>query len=158
RSSNRRGLHRLPARIPPGAPRPRPNREPMVARMSHQPDLPADRSTRKSGCAPSMRRLACLAVAGMVGWPAPGPRGSAAEDAASAGYADEVRPILEQYCYGCHGLGAKKGGVALDGFPDESAALSAPKLWHAVLRNLRSGIMPPAGKPRPSADDRRLLE
>ncbi len=98
-----------------------------------------------------MRRLAYLAAAGMVGWSAPGSRASAAEDAASARYADDVRPILEQYCYGCHGLGAKKGGVALDRFPDESAALNAPKLWHAVLKNRPVR----ASCPRPTSRSRR---
>ena len=105
-----------------------------------------------------MRRLACLVVAGLVGWSAHGPRASAAEGSVSARYDDEVRPVLEQYCYGCHGLGAKKGGVGLDQFPDERAARNAPKLWHAVLKNVRSGIMPPADKPQPSAEERRLLE
>ena len=110
------------------------------------------------GCALDMRRLACLVVAGLVGWSAHGPRASAAEGSVSARYDDEVRPVLEQYCYGCHGLGAKKGGVALDEFPDARAARNAPKLWHAVLKNVRSGIMPPADKPQPSAEERRLLE
>src|SRR6202034_1025726 len=34
----------------------------------------------------------------------------------------------------------------------------APKVWHSVLKNLRSGIMPPADKPQPTAEERRLLE
>ena len=75
-----------------------------------------------------------------------------------ARYSNDVQPILEQFCYGCHGLGAKKGGVALDAFADESAARNAPRLWHSALRNLRSGIMPPSDKPQPAADERRLLE
>ena len=32
------------------------------------------------------------------------------------------------------------------------------ELWWAVLKNVRSGLMPPAGKPRLSATERRLLE
>ena len=32
------------------------------------------------------------------------------------------------------------------------------ELWWAVLKNVRAGIMPPAGKPRPSDAERRLLE
>ena len=100
--------------------------------------------------------MACVRV-----WPigaAPYSRASAEDHAALPGYAEHIQPILEHYCYACHGLGAKKGGVALDGFADAKAALSAPQVWHAVLKNLRSGIMPPADKPQPSAADRRLLE
>ena len=36
--------------------------------------------------------------------------------------------------------------------------LNAPKIWHAVLKNVRSGIMPPSDKPQPSAEERRVLE
>ncbi len=130
----------------------------MVAHMSHSPDLPVDRSTRAGRCSLAMRRLVGLAVAAMVAWSAPRTRALAAADSVPARYDEEVRPVLEEFCYGCHGLGAKKGGVALDRFPDEAAARNEPKLWHSVLKNVRSGIMPPADKPQPSAADRRLLE
>jgi hypothetical protein len=105
-----------------------------------------------------MRRLARIIVAGLIGWWAPCHRASAVESPVSARYEDEVRPLLDQYCYGCHSMGAKKGGVALDQFPDGRSAQGAPKLWHAVLRNVRSGIMPPADKPQPTDEERRLLE
>jgi Protein of unknown function (DUF1592)/Protein of unknown function (DUF1588)/Protein of unknown function (DUF1587)/Protein of unknown function (DUF1585)/Protein of unknown function (DUF1595)/Planctomycete cytochrome C len=85
-------------------------------------------------------------------------RVSAEDRAAPPRYSEEIQPILEQYCYACHGLGTKKGGVALDAFADVKAALSVPHLWHAVLKNVRSGIMPPADKPQPSAGERRMLE
>ena len=71
---------------------------------------------------------------------------------------DQVQPILEQYCYGCHGMGSKKGGVSLDEFADDAAAVSVPELWHGVLKNVRAGIMPPPGKPKPSADELKALE
>ena len=71
---------------------------------------------------------------------------------------EEIEPVLEQYCYECHGLGAKKGGVALDSIFEPAAARQNPAAWLAVLKNVRSGIMPPAGKPQVSAEDRALLE
>jgi hypothetical protein len=58
----------------------------------------------------------------------------------------EIQPILEEYCYDCHGNGFKKGGVQLDGFENE-AALHDHKLWSRALKNVRSGIMPPADEP-----------
>ncbi len=70
----------------------------------------------------------------------------------------QVRPILEDYCYGCHGNGLKKGGVVLDGFTSEKASLRDHDLWWRVLKNVRAGIMPPAGKPRPAQAEQRLLE
>ena len=82
----------------------------------------------------------------------------AAEESAAARFSDQVRPILEQYCYGCHGMGSKKGGVSLDTFADDAAAVSAPELWHGVIKNVRAGIMPPPGKPKPSSDQVKALE
>jgi hypothetical protein len=63
----------------------------------------------------------------------------------------DIQPILEDYCYDCHGDGSKKGGVQLDGFETE-AQLHDTKLWMRALRNVRSGIMPPAEEPRLPAD------
>ncbi|AOS43037.1 hypothetical protein Verru16b_00075 [Lacunisphaera limnophila] len=54
----------------------------------------------------------------------------------------EIRPMLETYCYSCHGDGESEGGVTLDAFKDE-ASLKDHKLWLRVLKNTRSRIMPP---------------
>jgi Protein of unknown function (DUF1592)/Protein of unknown function (DUF1588)/Protein of unknown function (DUF1587)/Protein of unknown function (DUF1585)/Protein of unknown function (DUF1595)/Planctomycete cytochrome C len=84
------------------------------------------------------------------------PRNSRAADRVEEQFGEHIEPLLEEYCYACHGLGMKKGGVALD----KLAADGAPgerEQWWAVLKNVRAGIMPPAGKPRPSAADQRLL-
>ena len=40
----------------------------------------------------------------------------------------------------------------------ERAASGDRTLWWGVLKNVRSGIMPPADKPQPSVEERRLLE
>src|ERR1700712_2873701 len=58
----------------------------------------------------------------------------------------EIQPVLDEYCYDCHGNGNKKGGVQLDGFENEGA-LHDHKLWLRALKNVRSGIMPPADEP-----------
>ncbi|MEO6993254.1 MAG: DUF1592 domain-containing protein [Lacunisphaera sp.] len=63
----------------------------------------------------------------------------------------DIQPIIEEYCYDCHGDGFKKGGVQLDGFETE-AQLRDNKLWMRALRNVRSGIMPPADEPQLPAD------
>jgi hypothetical protein len=61
----------------------------------------------------------------------------------------DVRPVLEYYCYECHGDGRARGKVAFDELTD--ADLTArTDLWLAALRNVRANIMPPAGKPRPN--------
>jgi hypothetical protein len=68
---------------------------------------------------------------------------------AAAAFHREVSPLLENYCYNCHGDGFEKGGVAFDELSD--ADLTArTELWFAALKNLRANIMPPAGEQRPT--------
>src|SRR5262245_32889119 len=76
---------------------------------------------------------------------------SAAKARKDAGsYEHQVVPVLEKYCYGCHGRGKKKGGVALDLYTEETAAAVDQKTWEKVLQNLRTHVMPPDNKPQPS--------
>ena len=69
----------------------------------------------------------------------------------SAEFHDHIRPILENYCFDCHGDGAKKGNVAFDELKSDQSILGNTDLWWKVLKNLRADMMPPAKKPRPSA-------
>jgi hypothetical protein len=81
-----------------------------------------------------------------------------AEAPGAVRFRKEVQPILAQYCYSCHADGANRGNVALDTFASDDALLGNHDLWLRVLKNVRAGIMPPARKPRPSADELRALE
>ena len=72
---------------------------------------------------------------------------SRAADPALDFFAKEIKPILNEYCYGCHGGGIDKGGVTLDEFAS-GADLKDHALWVRALRNVRTGIMPPADEPR----------
>jgi len=76
----------------------------------------------------------------------------------TARFRDQVEPILAEYCYGCHGNGIKKGRVTLDDFTTDESILARKELWDSVLKNVRSGLMPPSGKPRPSTDELQTLE
>src|SRR3954470_11983146 len=60
-------------------------------------------------------------------------------------FEQEIQPVLDQYCYDCHGNGSEKGGVKLDEF-ENAEALRDHKLWLRALKNVRSHIMPPANK------------
>ena len=104
------------------------------------------------------QQLVWLAVAILLGGMASHSRAWATDEVGATRFSDRVRPLLEQYCYGCHGMGSKKGGVSLDKSDDDAAAVNARELWHAVLKNVRAGIMPPPGKPKPSADEVKALE
>ena len=80
-----------------------------------------------------------------------------ADNPAVSRFQEDIQPILIDHCYGCHADGAKKGGVAFDGFLSDEAMMGKRDLWWAVLKNVRAGIMPPAEKPRPSDKELQLL-
>src|SRR5277367_996362 len=84
------------------------------------------------------------------------PHVGASESAGVAQFHKNVQPVLEQYCYQCHGDGKSKGKVAFDALNSDSAILDHD-LWSKALSNLRSGIMPPQGETRPTADEQKRL-
>jgi len=108
---------------------------------------------------PGVRLSLGLALALLVASPlAPAPAVAADEARAAEQYREAIEPILADHCFSCHGNGSKKGNVDLDGFDSDAALLGRRDLWLDVLKNVRAGLMPPAGKPRPSADQVAQLE
>jgi hypothetical protein len=57
-----------------------------------------------------------------------------------------VQALVAEYCLDCHDAELKKGGLNLEGVED---ILSHGEIWETVIRRLRAGQMPPAGKRRP---------
>ena len=84
----------------------------------------------------------------------PSPLPAAAVTARAA--SDAVRPLLKQYCIGCHNARANTGGLSLDGRDPADVATDA-EVWEKVVRKVRAGMMPPAGMPAPSPEARRAL-
>jgi Protein of unknown function (DUF1592)/Protein of unknown function (DUF1588)/Protein of unknown function (DUF1587)/Protein of unknown function (DUF1585)/Protein of unknown function (DUF1595)/Planctomycete cytochrome C len=82
----------------------------------------------------------------------------AADPAAAADFKKNIQPVLEEYCYDCHGDGEKRGGVALDAFNSSTNFAEGRDVWWRVLKNLRAGLMPPAKKAQPSQVQKELIE
>ncbi|MFC7335822.1 DUF1592 domain-containing protein [Haloferula chungangensis] len=59
-------------------------------------------------------------------------------------YKKEIEPLLDIYCYSCHGDGTSKGDFAMDEFESLSSHLDDMNHWLPVWRNIRSQIMPPS--------------
>ena len=60
--------------------------------------------------------------------------------------------ILERYCVTCHSDDLRSGGtvpISLEGV-DLTDVPAGAELWEKVIRKLRTGSMPPAGRPRPT--------
>ena len=74
---------------------------------------------------------------------------SASEPESSERFQKEIKPILTQFCVGCHNTELKKGGIAFDQIDADAAKLENRALWWKTLRMVRAGIMPPKNKPHP---------
>ena len=83
---------------------------------------------------------------------------AAAQQPAAQSYAKDIRPVLEKYCWDCHGDGAKKGDVVLDADADESAIAKNRKLWMGAMFHIEQWTMPPQDKKtQPSKEEREML-
>ncbi|MBI1177711.1 DUF1592 domain-containing protein [bacterium] len=72
-------------------------------------------------------------------------------------FADNVSPLVSDYCLDCHSTDTQKGDLDLEQFTTAAAVLKNPKSWELVAEKLASGEMPPEKKPQPSPDERQRL-
>jgi mono/diheme cytochrome c family protein len=62
--------------------------------------------------------------------------------------ASQYRAVVNQYCVTCHNETAKTGGLTLEKMDFNDIGAGA-EVWEKVVKKLRSGMMPPQGKPKP---------
>jgi hypothetical protein len=63
--------------------------------------------------------------------------------AAEASFQANVKPLLEKYCYECHGDGKHKGDIALDQGLSIAEIHDNTKKWETVMERVHSAEMPP---------------
>jgi mono/diheme cytochrome c family protein len=102
-----------------------------------------------SAVAPVIVVVLC-AVAAAAGVPA------ASQNAPAEKRASGDRATLDRYCVTCHNTRLKTGGLALD-IADPVNVGGSSEVWEKVVRKVRGGMMPPPGRPAPSAEERRAL-
>ena len=74
--------------------------------------------------------------------------GAAAQPAAAG--SGERRALLDDYCTACHNERLETAGLILESSVVDAADVGADaEVWEKVLRKVRSGQMPPAGRRRP---------
>ncbi|MEE3180410.1 MAG: DUF1587 domain-containing protein, partial [Planctomycetota bacterium] len=71
-------------------------------------------------------------------------------------YSESVRPVLEKYCYRCHGPKKKKSGVRVD-LLDASLEDKQLFLLKHMFKQLEEGAMPPKKEPQPTAQERKVV-
>ncbi|MEO6004032.1 MAG: DUF1592 domain-containing protein [Opitutus sp.] len=70
----------------------------------------------------------------------------------------QIKPLLEMYCYDCHGDGSHKGDVALDTISTSADIPADRETWQTVLHHVRTREMPPEDADQlPSDSERELL-
>jgi hypothetical protein len=82
----------------------------------------------------------------------PGPTEPAAVD-----FAAEVRPVLAEFCFRCHGPDRQKGDIRLDTFDPDLVRGPDAEAWHAVLDMIEGAEMPPEDEPQPGDAARRRV-
>src|SRR6266487_1570303 len=71
-------------------------------------------------------------------------------------FAREIKPLLQKYCYPCHGE-KKKGDLDLRIYTDEKSVARSQAVFEKVLKNLQAHEMPPESKPQPTPAERELI-
>jgi hypothetical protein len=85
----------------------------------------------------------------------------AAENAAvrslESDYSRQIRPMLKEFCLGCHSTEKHKGDLDLEQFTSLNEVMKHPKVWQGVVEQLGLGEMPPKEKPQPTPTQREEL-
>lgn len=100
--------------------------------------------------APWIRAALGLLLLTLLGASAPGVR--QADE-----YQDTIKPIMEVYCYGCHGGLEQKAGIRFDEVDPDMLAGDDLDIWDAARDMLGAGEMPPKKAQQLPDEQRRAL-
>jgi hypothetical protein len=67
-------------------------------------------------------------------------------------FASTVAPFVRENCLLCHAARPAMAGLDLERYLAPERALQAVEVWEKVLAKLKSGEMPPKGRPRPAPE------
>src|SRR5262245_8241657 len=67
---------------------------------------------------------------------------------------EDARALVRTHCATCHRGAAAPAGLDLSRFSTMRSMLENPAVWDRVLARVRSGEMPPKGKPAPTLEAR----
>ena len=71
---------------------------------------------------------------------------------AGTSFQKTVEPFLKTNCLVCHNAKLKVGGLNLDAYSNSKDALHDREVWEKVIQKLRTGQMPPKGRPVPAPE------
>lgn len=74
-----------------------------------------------------------------------------------ASFAEEIRPLLREYCLKCHSTEKHKGDLDLEQFSSLDTVKRHSKIWQRVAEQLANNEMPPKEKPQPTPAEKEKL-
>ncbi len=80
-----------------------------------------------------------------------------AEPHAATDFTRDIRPILSEFCFGCHSTEKQKGDLDLERFSSMEIVRRDPTAWEHSLEQIVSNEMPPKEKPRPAAEQMKAV-
>jgi len=102
---------------------------------------------------PALLTLLCVAAisAGLAAGGAPNRTDGVRVQAAASPPPDAIlQQTLDKYCVTCHNATAKTAGLSIDRLDAHDVAANTQR-WEQIATKLRTGEMPPSGRPRPDA-------
>ncbi|MEK6261839.1 MAG: c-type cytochrome, partial [Planctomycetota bacterium] len=78
-------------------------------------------------------------------------------DAEARHFAEQIKPLFAKHCQSCHGGEKPKGDLRVESLSQDFAERENRKRWLAVLEQVKAGTMPPKEKPRPPAEEVKIL-
>ncbi len=68
-----------------------------------------------------------------------------------------VRPVMEKYCFECHGGKKTKGGVDLKKLAEDPQVAGNFEMWEKVSEAIHGGDMPPEDDPQPASAEKEMI-
>lgn len=103
----------------------------------------------------------CLGIAVLWTWMGNTPTQCLATDWAARNheYQQQIQPLLQKTCHGCHSGAEADAGLSLAHFTEARAIFKERSIWEKVAQRLEIGDMPPKdADPLSDADRKRLIE
>ncbi len=78
-------------------------------------------------------------------------------DAEAKHFAEQIKPLFAKHCQSCHRGEKPKGDFLVESLSQDFSDNANRKRWLSVLEQVKAGTMPPKAKPRPPAEEVKLL-
>jgi hypothetical protein len=82
---------------------------------------------------------------------------AAESSAGNLSFDRDIHPLLDTYCFECHGAAKQKGELNLESYATEESAKLAVATWRHVQSKLHNLEMPPEKSPQPSVAERQRI-